>query len=84
MEIPSLREILAGNPLYLDEAVDTVEAARIVGLAAASLETMRVRGNSPPFTKRGRRVLYTRRGLLEWLRAGERTSTSDPGPETAA
>ncbi len=84
MEIPSLSEILAGNPLYLDEAVGTVEAARIVGLAAASLETMRVRGGGPPFTKRGRRVLYTRRSLIKWLHEGERSSTSDSGPKAAA
>ncbi len=41
------------------------------------------RGGGPIFIKRGKKVLYTRRALFEWLQAGRRTSTSDPGEEAA-
>ena len=83
-EIPALRDILRANPLYLEEAVDTREAARIIGYADSTLTTLRTRGGGPAFVKRGRKVVYTRRTLLEWLRAGQRTSTSDPGQEMEA
>ena len=77
--LPSFDEILADNPGWLDEGVPTPEAARITGTPQPSLETMRTRGGGPVFIKRGHKVLYTRRALFEWLRAGQRTSTSDPG-----
>ncbi len=77
--LPSFAEILDKNPGWLDEGVATPEAARIVGTPQPSLETMRTRGGGPVFVKRGHKVLYTRRALFEWLRAGQRTSTSDPG-----
>ena len=77
--LPSLDDILANNPLYLDEAIDTPEASQVVRHPVSTLETMRCRGGGPVFIKRGKKVLYTRRALLEWLRAGERTSTSDTG-----
>lgn len=82
-QLPTLNEILQANPLYLDEAVDTPEASRITDHPVPTLETLRCRGGGPVFIKRGKKVLYTRRALLEWLKAGERTSTSDPGPEAA-
>ena len=78
--LPSFAEILASNPGWLDEGVPTPEAARITGTPQPSLETMRSRGGGPVFIKRGHKVLYTRRALFEWLRAGRRISTSDPGP----
>ena len=79
--LPSLHDILREHPGWLDEAVDTGEASRTIGFAQPSLETMRTRGGGPPFFKRGKKVLYTRRLLFEWLAAGRRSSTSDPGPE---
>ena len=82
--IPPLAEILKANPLYLEEAVDTPGASGITGVPVPSLETMRTRGGGPVFIKRGKKVTYTRRALLEWLEAGKRTSTSDPGPNAAA
>ena len=81
--LPSFAEILADNPGWLDEAVPTPEASRITGTPQPSLETMRTRGGGPIFVKRGKKVLYTRRALFEWLQAGQRTSTSDPGPAPA-
>ncbi len=77
--LPSLIEILQDNPGWLDEAVSTQEASRITNTAKATLETMRVRGGGPVFSKRGKKVDYIRRDLFDWLAAGRRTSTSATG-----
>lgn len=82
--LPSFAAILADHPGWLDEAISTKEASRIVHEAVPSLETKRVRGGGPAFIKRGKKVSYTRRACFEYLRAGHRTSTSDPGEEAAA
>jgi hypothetical protein len=74
--LPSLIEILQHNPGWLDEAVSTDEASRITNTPPSSLETMRVRGGGPVFSKRRKKVDYIRRDLFEWLAAGRRTSTS--------
>ena len=74
--LPSLIEILQANPGWLDEAVGTPEASRITNIAEATLETMRVRGGGPVYTKRGKKVDYIRRDLFDWLTAGRRSSTS--------
>ena len=75
--LPSFDEILERHPGWLDEGIDTGEAARFTGFAKASLETMRVRGGGPEYSKRGSKVVYSRRSLLQWLGAGRRRSTSD-------
>ena len=77
LPLPSLIEILRDNPGWLDEAVDEAEASRIIKTPQATLQTKRVRGGGPIFTKAGKRVLYIRRDLFDWLAAGRRTSTSD-------
>ena len=82
-DLPSLSEILAAHPGWLDEAVPTQVASVIVNESVATLETKRVRGGGPVFIKRGKKVSYTRRACFEYLRAGQRTSTSDPGAEAA-
>ena len=81
-DLPNLAEIIAVNPLFFDEGIDTKEAARIVGFHPTSLETMRTRGGGPPYCKRGKKVTYTRRWCLEWQAEGRRRSTSDQ--DTAA
>jgi len=40
---------------------------------------IRVSGDSPPFYKVGRQVLYDRADLDAWLAERRRRSTSDPG-----
>jgi excisionase family DNA binding protein len=57
----------------------TVDAAAYVGLAVQTLAKMRVSGESPPFYKLGRQVLYDRAELDEWVAARRRRSTSDVG-----
>ncbi len=58
-------------------ALSTPLAAEYVGLSPATLETMRIRGGGPPFSKLGRRVVYRREDLDEWLTERRRASTSD-------
>jgi len=55
------------------------DAAAYIGLAGQTLAKMRVTGDSPPFHKVGRRVLYDRADLDRWLAERRRRSTSDAG-----
>ncbi len=55
------------------------DAASYIGLAQQTLAKMRVTGDSPPFYKVGRQVLYDRADLDNWLAERRRRSTSDPG-----
>jgi Helix-turn-helix domain len=51
-------------------------AARYVGLAPSTLAKMRVRGDGPPYSKAGARVVvYDIRDLEAWLRSTRRKST---------
>jgi hypothetical protein len=68
---------LRGNPGWLDEVVDTEEAARIVNESPATLCSKRTRGGGPVFVKSGSLVGYARRDLFEYIAARRRTSTSD-------
>ncbi len=77
--LPTFAEILRDNPGWLDEATDTAGASRITGDPVKTLETKRVRGGGPEFIKLGKSVRYTRRACFEYLAAGRRRSTSDPG-----
>lgn len=55
------------------------DAAFYIGLAPQTLAKMRVTGDSPPFYKVGRQVLYDRADLDAWLADRRRRSTSDAG-----
>ena len=60
----------------VSDKLRTRAAARYVGLAGSTLAKMRVRGDGPPFSKAGARVVvYDLRDLNDWLRATRRTST---------
>lgn len=79
-ELPTLGEILKDSPGWLDEAVDTAEASRIVGFPPCTLHTWRSRGEGPPFLKLGARsVRYQRRALFQWLAERQRRNTADNG-----
>lgn len=80
-QLPSFAEILADNPGWLDEAIAQSEASRIVNEPEPTLATKRTRGGGPVFLKQGKKVNYTRRACFEYLRARQRTSTSDTGGE---
>lgn len=59
--------------------VDTAELAAATGIAASSWEKRRLSGDTPPYLKVGRRVLYDLRLVGEWLEKHRRVSTSDQG-----
>jgi predicted site-specific integrase-resolvase len=63
-----------------EEKFDRKAAARYIGVADRTLENWAVRGGGPVLIKAGSRCIYRRRDLDAWLRARERTSTSDRGP----
>jgi predicted DNA-binding transcriptional regulator AlpA len=54
------------------------DAANYVGLSASTLAKMRVRGVPPPFVKLGRRIVYRRSDLDDWLASNMTRSTSEP------
>jgi hypothetical protein len=79
-DLPSLSEIIKDHPGWLDEAITTVEASRIVGFPPCTLHTWRTRGGGPPFLKFGTRsVRYQRRALFAWLMGRQRRNTADTG-----
>jgi hypothetical protein len=63
-----------------EEKFDRKAAAVYIGCSFRTLENWGTRGGGPRFLKIGSRVVYRRRDLDAWLRACERTSTSDRGP----
>ncbi|HET7020533.1 MAG TPA: helix-turn-helix domain-containing protein [Xanthobacteraceae bacterium] len=60
-----------------DAILDARAAARFLGLAVATLAKMRCMGGGPPFVKAGRRVLYRRSDLVEWLNARRVRNTAE-------
>ena len=67
-----------------EEKFDTDEAAKYTKLSASTLAKRRVFGGGPKYLKLGRRVVYSKRDLDDWLDAHRRTSTSDSGKKTGA
>jgi DNA helicase HerA-like ATPase len=57
------------------------DAAAYLGLATQTLAKLRWSGDSPPYFKVGRRVLYERDELDAWLATRRRRSTSEGGSE---
>ena len=66
--------------MTITDLLATGEAAALVGLSPRTLERYRVTGEGPRFLKLGRRVVYPRLELDNWLATKVRRSTSDPGP----
>ena len=64
------------------EVMTTEEAAAFLQCSTQHLEIARLRGDGPPFSKLGRRLIrYRRSTLLDWLAKREVTSTSAGVPE---
>jgi excisionase family DNA binding protein len=61
----------------LQEISTTEEAARFLRLQKQTLEAWRLRGTGPAFLKLGRRVVYRREALEQFMAERERRSTSD-------
>lgn len=58
------------------------DAAAYLGIAQQTLAKMRWSGDSPPYYKVGRQVVYDRSELDDWLALRRRRSTADPGSTT--
>lgn len=63
----------------LNEINTTDEAARYLRLQKQTLEAWRLKGIGPVFVKLGRRVVYRREALEQFMAERERRSTSDTG-----
>jgi excisionase family DNA binding protein len=57
------------------------DAAAYLGVAKQTLAKMRWSGDSPPYFKVGRQVVYDRTELDAWLALRRRRSTSDSGAD---
>jgi excisionase family DNA binding protein len=53
------------------------EAAKVLGLAPSTLAKLRLNGNGPTYCKLGRRVVYRRADLEQWLESRTTCDTSD-------
>ena len=71
-------------PRHPDALLFTAEAAFLLGLSARTLESLRLRGGSPPYIQvTPKAVRYRRRDLNTWIAARARKSTSDSLPDEA-
>ena len=58
------------------DVMDTDQAAAYLGVSAALLEQLRVKGGGPRYAKFARLVRYRRASLDEWLQSRERNHTA--------
>jgi hypothetical protein len=70
------------RPLHGTHSDDAVfltarEAAGFLRLSEITLGRWRLEGYGPPHHKFGRRVVYSRRDLIEWAHSQRRLSTSE-------
>ncbi len=61
----------------MNDYLTQTEAAQFTRLSPRTLERMRLDGTGPKFTKAGRRVIYSRCSIEEWLEMRTYKSTSD-------
>jgi excisionase family DNA binding protein len=64
---------MTDNPI----ALSVSEAAKLLGLAPSTLAKLRLNGNGPTYCKLGRRVVYRRADLEQWLQTRTTRDTSD-------
>lgn len=57
--------------------VDTLRAADMLGISARTLQRMRLTGDGPQYAKAGRRVLYRKDWLEQWLLSRSFRSTAE-------
>jgi hypothetical protein len=62
--------------IFPDGRLDSINAAKYLGISPKTLAMMRCKGKSPEFIKRGR-IFYFKEDLDFWLMSeGKRTSTA--------
>jgi predicted DNA-binding transcriptional regulator AlpA len=62
-----------------EDYFDANQAAQFTKLSISTLNKLRLTGDGPRYMKLGRRVVYARTALVDWMHRRERASTSDPG-----
>jgi hypothetical protein len=67
----------------LESLIDEHAAAAALGVRVATMRAWRLNGRGPAFARIGRCVRYKPSVLAQFVSAGERVSTSDPGREAA-
>lgn len=60
-----------------DSVIDAAAAAAFTGLAIATLAKLRCVGGGPKYLKLGRKILYRRVDLAEWLYARRVANTTE-------
>jgi len=60
-----------------DVVVGPIAASPLVGLSVSTLAKLRVTGGGPVFVKAGRKVLYRKQDLVEWLDARRVRNTTE-------
>jgi predicted DNA-binding transcriptional regulator AlpA len=63
--------------MHDDEFLNTPAAGKLIKLSASTITKLRLTGGGPRYLKLGRRVVYRRASLLDWMAACERGSTSE-------
>lgn len=53
------------------------QASQLLGLSVSSLAKWRLSGQGPSYSKLGRRVVYQRSKIEEWMQRNTHTSTSE-------
>ena len=72
------------DPAFWHELIPETEAADFLDLTPRSMQSMRQRGDGPPFFRLSARcVKYSRYKCKAWYDARIRSSTSDPGKAAA-
>jgi excisionase family DNA binding protein len=62
----------------------TKQAAELLSISHRTLESMRLKGGGPVYTKVGRLVRYPSAAIDEWLLLNQRTSTSQQSQQGAS
>ena len=69
---------MSTNETLLADFLTPDEAAAELKVCARTLDRWRRLGEGPPITRLGRRIIYRRSSLQEWLRSRERGDRSRP------
>lgn len=65
------------------ELLNTPQTAKYLGVSTHALVKWRITGYGPKFCKLGRRILYRRREIDDWISGKIRRSTSDAANRAA-
>jgi hypothetical protein len=75
--IDSVAAITSRRDINPADILAPLDSALYVGLAVSTMSKMRCWGGGPEFLKLGRKIVYRRAALDEWLAARIARSTSD-------